>query len=136
MLNLLKNFVLLIIGLLLSINLLAQKDGNSILSKLKSYNKTQEIDTLLNASEFYAEINPDTALLLGKLAMEMSNRLDDKKAIALSSRRVADAYYYKNEYLKAIDYYLQSATTEYQASNDSSGFLAERLTDAAIVIRN
>jgi len=61
----------------------------------------------------------------------MVNKGNDYKSSALAARRIAEAYFYKNEYRLAINYYMKSAAAEYLNSSDSTGFLAERLTDAA-----
>ncbi len=127
----LRNLVPIIISFILTFNLSGQDARSFLKTEFKGYNKEKVLDTLLKASETFAEENPDTALVLGEIAYEMVIQGNEYKSIALASRRIAEAYFYKNEYLRAIDYYMKSAAAEYQNSGDSTGFLAERLTDAA-----
>ena len=122
---------LLIISLILSLNLQGQSSKDFLKHHFGKLNKSQVLDTLISLSEKYAEENPDTAIFLGKLAFDLGNSGKDKSAIALSSRHIADAYFYKNEFLKAIEFYDQSANTEFMIHNDSTYFYADRLADIA-----
>lgn len=89
------------------------------------------MDSLLQSSERFAEEIPDTALFLAQTALELARASDNNEKQSLAARCVAEAYFYKDEYLKAIDYYLKSADASYKSGKDTSSFLAERLTDAA-----
>jgi tetratricopeptide (TPR) repeat protein len=131
MLILLRNFLILIVSIVLTLNLSGQDARSLIKSEFKGYNKQKILDTLIIASETYVEENPDTAMVLGEIAFEMANAGNDYKTQALAARWIAEAYFYKNEYRMAIEYYMKSAAAEYQNSNDSTGLMAERISDAA-----
>lgn len=89
------------------------------------------MDSLLHSSEKYAEENPDTALFLAQTALELATASGSNQELSLAARCAAEAWFYKNDYQKAIGFYLQSADASYKINNDSSSFMAERLTDAA-----
>jgi tetratricopeptide (TPR) repeat protein/DNA-binding CsgD family transcriptional regulator len=94
-------------------------------------NKVASIDTLIARSGRVVEENPDTAFVMAGKALEMATEINDLQRLSLAARWMAEACYYRNDYLKAIDFYLQSAMYSYKIDRDSSGFMAERLTDAA-----
>ncbi|MEA5109265.1 Photosystem I assembly protein Ycf3 [bioreactor metagenome] len=94
-------------------------------------NKAASIDTLIARSGRMAEENPDTAFVMAGRALEMAMKINDLSRLSHAARWMAEACYYKNDYRKAIDFYLQSAIYSYEINRDSSGFMAERLTDAA-----
>ena len=94
-------------------------------------NKAASIDTLIARSKRVAEENPDSAFVMAGKALEMATGINDLNRLSLAARWMAEACYYRNDYLKAIDFYLQSAIYSYEINRDSSGFMAERLTDAA-----
>jgi len=64
----LRDFVPLIISIYLSLNLSGQDARSFIKTEFKGYNKQKVLDTLLKASETFAEDIPDTSLVLGEIA--------------------------------------------------------------------
>jgi tetratricopeptide (TPR) repeat protein len=126
-----RNAVLLIIPLLLSINLSGQNYDGFIKKSFGKLNKVQVFDTLVSLSEKFAEENPDTALYLGNVALFLGRSKNDNRSISLASRRIAEAYFYRNEFLNAIAYYNKSANADLLINSDTSSFFAEMLTDAA-----
>lgn len=108
-----------------------QLNEKELSRKFRGISQEQVCDTLLKASEWKAEEDPDTALILAKTAAYLSKKLKDKHLIAKSFYCIAEAYFFLDQYQNAIGYYLQSAENEYLINNDSTSYMAERISDAA-----
>ncbi len=124
-------FNLLILITLLSTTLFGQDNKTYINKHFSQLNKTQVVDTLIRLSEKLAEENPDTALFFGKIAHDLGIASQNDQAIALAARCCAEAYFYKNEFQKAIDFYRESANAELRLKKDSTYYFADRLADIA-----
>jgi tetratricopeptide (TPR) repeat protein len=98
----------------LGINNLQLTVSDSIINALQSALKTDEDDTskvatLNKLSIFYiTQANYNKAILCANQALEISQKREDKKMIALSLRRVGNVYHYQSIYEKAIGYYLEA----------------------------
>jgi len=108
-----------------------QPTAKSVLKQFSSFSKARQADTLIKLSEHFVGDQPDTALFLGNLALKLSSELNDNLLLARSYRRIGEAHFFRDEYPVAIDFYLKSADAEFQLANDSSGLMAERISDAA-----
>jgi tetratricopeptide (TPR) repeat protein len=98
--------------------------------QFKMLNRSQLIDTLISISEAVAEENPDSALSIGMDALNLSMKAKDFLRQADANRRIAEAYFYRNEYQKAIDYYYRSAEANLKIEKDTSTYYGERISDA------
>jgi tetratricopeptide (TPR) repeat protein len=122
---------LLVLFLIAQSSLPAQKSSVYLKKHFGNLSEEAVIDTLIKLSEHFAEPNPDSALFFGKMAYDRAVLTEDNEAIALVSKWMADALYYKNQYREAISWYKQSANAEYTDKNDSTYFYADRLADVA-----
>jgi tetratricopeptide (TPR) repeat protein len=127
----LKKTAFLLIPLIWTLSLSGQDSRNFLRKNFGRLNQSVIMDSLLHSSERYVEVNPDTALFLAQTAMSLAAASGDNKKLSLAAKYAAEACFYKNDYKKAVGFYMQSAEASYQINNDSSGFMAERLTDAA-----
>lgn len=89
---------------------------------------TSQIDTLRKLSEKYVFENPDTAIYFSTKAIAIENQQFGQTS-PIFTKLLADAYYYKNDFNQAIDYYRQSADAEYQKSPIDIIEYATRLND-------
>lgn len=89
------------------------------------------IDSIIKLSKEYAEENPDTAIFLAQLVYDFGKREKKLNIISRASYRLAEAWFYKDDYLKSIDYYRESGEAEFKQHGDSTFFFAERLSDEA-----
>jgi tetratricopeptide (TPR) repeat protein len=126
-----KKAAILVFMLIWTLGLSGQDSENFIRKNFGRLDKALVIDSLLHSSERYAEENPDTALFLAQVALELATSSNDNDKISRAAKSSAEAWFYKNDFPKAIGFYLQSADASFKINNDSSGFMAERLTDAA-----
>ncbi|MBK7175302.1 MAG: tetratricopeptide repeat protein [Bacteroidales bacterium] len=117
--------------LILTLQSQAQDTKAKIKKQFPKFSVSALQDTLISSSEYLAEDEPDSALVLATLAYEMGKSEKDLHRMSLSARRIAEAHFYLNEYQKAIEYYYKSADAEYAKVKDSNSFVAERLTDVA-----
>lgn len=108
----------------------SQNPEKQVIKKFSNLSIKQLCDTLIHLSESFQEDNPDTALFLGNLAIKLGNEKNDHLRVSQASRCVAEAYFYRNEYLKAIDYYYRSAEANLKVEKDTSSFYGERISDA------
>ncbi|MBK6964723.1 MAG: tetratricopeptide repeat protein [Bacteroidales bacterium] len=127
----LKKTVFLLYALIWTFGLSGQDSKNFIRKNFGRLHQSAIMDSLIRSSERLAEENPDTALFLAQTALELAIASDNNEKLSLAARCAAEAWFYKNDYQKAIGFYLQSADASYKFNNDSNSFMAERLTDAA-----
>ncbi|MFH1120444.1 MAG: tetratricopeptide repeat protein [Bacteroidota bacterium] len=122
-------YIALYLTLLLSGgSLIAQVTKDFTRSHFKGLTDLQLADSLLRMSENYAEENPDTALFLANIALKICEESNNRELLPTAAFRIAEAYFFMNDYQKAIEYYSKAATSEYKNKKDSTGFLAEMLT--------
>ena len=71
----------------------------------------------------------DSCILVSSSAVELAEKFDLPDSKALAQKLIADAYYYKTEYLTAIDWYLASAETELEHNGRNSAGYQNRVGD-------
>ncbi|MBK6346606.1 MAG: tetratricopeptide repeat protein [Bacteroidales bacterium] len=132
MYNIIK-YLALYLALLLSGGTLIAQDTKDFTSRhFKGLTDQQVVDSLLRASENFAEENPDTALFLANIALNICENSDNRELLPEASFRIAEAHFFMDEYQKAIEYYNKAASDEYKIKKDSTGFLADMLTYSAL----
>lgn len=87
------------------------------------------IDTLLYLAKANFESNQDKAVFYAKIAYEQAVNENDKHTISVTSKTLADAYYYKDEFANAIDYYRITAEFEKSIYGQFSNEYGSRLGD-------
>jgi len=87
------------------------------------------IDTLLNLAQSNFESNQDKAIFYAKIAYEQAVKESNENIILLTSRTLADAYYYKDEFANAIDFYRITADYEKNIYGEFSDEYGSRLGD-------
>lgn len=117
--------------LILVLSTEAQDVKTKIQKKFPKFSVSALQDTLISSSEFLAEDEPDSALLLATLAYDLGKTKKDLLRMALAAKCIAEAHFYLNDYPSAIENYYKSAEAEYERVRDSNSFVAERLTDVA-----
>lgn len=135
-----NNFRIYFLWVLLSIfsnvgiqfKVLAQTKIDS-LEKQKGFElpTNSSIDTLLNLAQFNFESDQDKAIFYAKTAYEQAIKKNDKTTISIASSTLADAYYYKNEFGNAIDFYRITAAYEKDIYGEFSDEYGSRLGDIA-----
>ncbi|WP_456379046.1 tetratricopeptide repeat protein [Lutibacter sp.] len=80
-------------------------------------------------ARFNFELNQDKAIFYAKEAFLKAKDENNNQHILQAAQTVADAYYYRDEFVNAIDYYKITANIEKQLSSDSSNKYGERLAD-------
>jgi tetratricopeptide (TPR) repeat protein len=88
-----------------------------------------EAKTLNSQAEEMLNGDLDLAITMAKKALEKSVTEKNPQEKARAQKLIADAYYYKNEYLKAIDWYQASAETEKQINGEKSAGYQNRVGD-------
>jgi len=122
------NYVFRIIQFSFLLLLLLGIQAHGEVSKNENNNPLEkEPDSLLLLSKKYLITNPDSAILIaGKvLAYNKANT----SLSAEATRLMADAYFYKDNFRKAIEYYQQSAAIEESIDGTTSVSYAERVND-------
>jgi len=89
------------------------------------------IDTLLHLAKANFETNQDKAIFYAKKAYEQAVKENDKTALSITSKTLADAYYYKSEFANAIDFYRITADYEKDIYGEFSDEYGSRLGDIA-----
>ena len=87
------------------------------------------IDTLVNLAQFNFESNQDKAIFYANKAYEQAVNENSDAKILLAVQSVADAYYYRDEFVNAIDYYKITADFEKKIYGESSDEYGSRLAD-------
>ena len=128
--NLATRFILFLLISLSAVEANSRDSEKEIIQQFKALTKVQLADTLISLSERYGEENPDTAIFLGNLAITIGKEINDNLRIARASWCVAEAFFYKSEYLNSIEYYQRSAEADLKVNNDTSSYYAERISDA------
>jgi tetratricopeptide (TPR) repeat protein len=88
-----------------------------------------DVEKLNGSAEAFLNTNPGWSI---KYAMQALALADDEDLLlqkARAQRIIADAYYYKTDYIKAIDWYQASAETEKQLHGEISAGYQNRLGD-------
>lgn len=126
------NMLVLIIGMLsLSLDLNGQNQNDYLKSHFGKLNKSQIVDSLLNLSQNYVEDNPDTAIFMAGIALDLAKTSKNAETVALANRRIAEGHFYKNDFQEAIDFYLEAANAEFRQKKDSTYFYGECLSEIA-----
>jgi len=107
----------------------AQKNIDSLLKLVAGADGIKKVEHLNALAEAYFTTDPDHAVTTADLAYQTAKNLDDLELQARASRILADAWYYKNDFLKAIDYYKIAAEADKALNGEDSKFYFERLGD-------
>lgn len=128
-----SGFFAVSIFVILILNLYGQETRQFPANRIKGTVKAITLDSLLVSSARLAESHPDSALTLANAAYGMAINTNDNKSLAAAAKTIADAWYYKNEYVNAITYYNESADAALLAGNvnDSGSYYADRISDVA-----
>jgi len=88
-----------------------------------------DVSSLNDSAEALLDSDLDKSIIYAKQALEISGGRNTNIQNARSQRIIADAWYYKNEYLKAIEFYMASAETEKIINGPLSENYQLRLSD-------
>lgn len=127
----LRCLLILLWTLLNSPPVIGQTSDDFLRNQFPGLTRQIQKDSLIGLSERLAEENPDSSLSLGNLALEIGIRDHDDQLIAHAERRIAEAWFYQDEYANAIDHYRLSAEAEYRIHQDSTFFFVDRVADEA-----
>ena len=114
-----------------SLSLIGQNQNDYLKTHFGKLNKSQTIDSLLNLSQNYAEENPDTAIFLANIALDLAKSSKNTTVSTIAFRRLADGYFYNNDLPEAIDFYQKAANSEFSQKNDSTYLYGECLSEIA-----
>lgn len=89
----------------------------------------QTATSLNNKAEKLLNRDPDLAIATATKALEKSTKVENLHEQARAQKLIADAYYYKTDYLTAIEWYQVSAETEYKRNGSNSPGYQNRLGD-------
>ena len=101
--------------------------------RIKGLGKAATLDSLLKSSARLAESHPDSALRLAHGAYGLAKNANDNKSYAAAARTIADAWYYKNDFVNAITFYNESADAALLSGSgsDTGSYYADRISDVA-----
>lgn len=127
-----NSFYVLILTLLVTFlfqELSAQSNADSLqqlIDRSKGIEKTEHLNAL--AVE-YLNSDLDKAITTATMAFQLAENLEDFNEQAKAARTIADAWYYKNDFYKAIEFYKISAEAEKESNGPHSENYVERLGD-------
>ncbi len=87
------------------------------------------IDTLVSLARVNFGINQKKAIFYAKEAYKQVISENDEHLISLTAQTLADAYYYRDEFTNAIDYYKIAAQSEKRIYGEFSDEYGSRLAD-------
>ncbi len=96
---------------------------------LKKSTFQHDASSLNDSAEALLDSDPDRSIIYAKQSLELGEGRNDHIQKACSQRIIADALYYKADYLKAIDFYKASAETEKSVSGKMAQNYQKRLSD-------
>jgi len=112
-------FILLLSIAELSFGQSSQAD--SLKAVLESLDEdTSKVSTLIAICQEEYNQAPADALLYGNEALDLSERLDYQKGMALANKFIGLCYYFQGDYWKTINYWQQSLIS-FEAINDKAG---------------
>lgn len=117
-------YIILLILVAFSMQLMASPqdvDGNSEPGRSAAA-LNHQAEKLLNS-------DPDMAIATAKTALETAFEDDNREQLACAQKLIADAYYYKTDYLTAIEWYQASAETGREHNGSNSPGYQNRLGD-------
>lgn len=88
-------------------------------------------EILINLAESYRNIDPDSAILYGKIALEECSQSGNKELMARSQRSLGITYFYQGEFNRSLEC-LDSGLVLYQISGNQKG-IANCLNTKALV---
>lgn len=97
-------------------------------------NDTTRINALNNLSRQYLFSNPDTAYLLASQALKISNKIKNSRTIASSYIGIANTFWIRGEYPKALANY-REALKIFKALNNKAG-IASALSGIGLIYRS
>ncbi|HPR58774.1 MAG TPA: tetratricopeptide repeat protein, partial [Bacteroidales bacterium] len=124
-----KIFLLFLITLTLTYGLKALPDADSLKRVSDSLQGKLKIAALNNLAEVLLQSDLDEAVKTAGLAIKFEESESYTEEKARAQRIIADALFYKTEYLQAIHYYHASAETEKELHGELSDNYLQRLND-------
>lgn len=124
-----KIFLLFLITLTLTYGLKALPDADSLKRVSDSLQGKPKIAALNNLAEVLLQSDLDEAVKTAGLAIKFEESESYTEEKARAQRIIADALFYKTEYLQAIHYYHASAETEKELHGELSDNYLQRLND-------
>ncbi len=109
--------------------LFSQTKSDSLRISLKNASGDAKILILNDLAELLLESNLNESITLAEQALYLSQSKENLSRKTRAERIIADAWYYKNDFLKAIDFYKASAKTELELNGNFSKNHQNRLSD-------
>jgi tetratricopeptide (TPR) repeat protein len=97
-----------VIIFILSINVLAQNNIDSLEIKLKTVSGKERVDILNQLSKRYYTLSPEKVIKYGRQALELSKKFGYDKGRAHALKNIGVGNYYLSNYDKSLEYYLNS----------------------------
>lgn len=119
----------LVLMMIPAIRAYPQANADSLAKILRISEAPVRIDALNRYAESLLESDLDGAINVAEKALQQATRYKFPSRRALAEKILADACYYKTDYLKAIDYYTASAETELALNGEDSENYQKRIGD-------
>jgi len=103
-----KKYIFTVIIFILSINVLAQNNIDSLEIKLKTVSGKERVDILNQLSTRYYTLSPEKVIKYGQQALELSQKYNYSKGRAYALKNIGAGNYYLSNYDKTLEYYLNS----------------------------
>lgn len=103
-----KRYFFTVIIFILSINVLAQNNIDSLEIKLKTVSGKERVDVLNQLSKSYYTLSPEKVIKYGRQALELSQKFDYDRGRAHALKNIGVGNYYLSNYDKSLEYYLNS----------------------------
>jgi len=81
---------------------------DSVFYKLKNYSGIKKVKAYNYAAAYFRIINPDTVIILSKIALELNKEFNDENIQATAFGAIAEAYSYKSQFDSTLSYYLKA----------------------------
>jgi len=111
------------------VNIVLVESSHSQNTGINENNDLGKITGLLNMAEVYLDNNPDSSLIFGEQAYDLSVKEDFLMYQYQAVKILADAWYYKDSLSKAIDYYRIAAEIIKEIEGENSEEYASRISD-------
>ncbi len=131
-----KKIILILVFLLHSPFLFAQKQGQLLIDSLQNEYKYVKSDTdkaliLIILSGTYNSIAPEQGINTGKEALEISNRVSWKKGIGWAENNLAINYLAQTEYSTSLEYAIKALKT-FESIGEKTGIALSMTTIAKV----
>src|SRR5690242_331017 len=91
---------------------------NRILNDKSKPDDSNRVRTILNLANILIYTNPDSAMKYSEEALQIAQKLQWQKGIALSLRQQGYVYYVSSDYVKAMDYCIRALKVAERMNND------------------